>query len=109
MAKRIKELKEGDILAINGKSKRGHFIVVFRVMQNDVLVFDTLNADIFKIDKTNALNAMQHIVGHPKHDDIKMLDLIENLPEDVYEVVKANAEERVQRVGMDRIENLEVL
>lgn len=84
-------LKVRDIYAINGRNLRGHFLVLLEFLEdNEILFVDTLTGKPLVCDRKNVELALKHIVGHPKHDNLTTLDYIENLPENIFESIKAN-------------------
>lgn len=77
-------IKKGDIYGVNGKVLHHHFLVYL----GNELFYDTIDGKVYLIplEQAEAATMMK------THCDWYVLELIENLPKDVFETVVANTQ-----------------
>jgi hypothetical protein len=60
-----------------------------------MLFFDIHTGELFLMTYKTIEKALQTNTYHPVHRDLKMFDYVESLPEDVFEVIKADSEIKI--------------
>ena len=88
-------INPGDVYAQLGKIKRFHMFVFVKEYKGRMLFFDIHTGELFLITYTTIEKALQTTIYHPVHRDLKMFDYVETLPDDVFEVVKADSEIKI--------------
>ena len=88
-------IKPGDVYAQLGKVKRFHMFVFVKEYKGRMLFFDIHTGELFLMTYKTIEKALQTNTYHPVHRDLKMFDYVESLPEDVFEVVKADSEIKI--------------
>ena len=88
-------IKPGDVYAQLGKIKRFHMFVFVKEYKGRMLFFDIHTGELFLITYKTIEKALQTTIYHPVHRDLKMFDYVETLPDDVFEVVKADSEIKI--------------
>lgn len=86
------KINEGDVFCQLGKVKRFHMFVFVREYKGRMLFFDIHTGDLFLINYSTVEKAMDRDTNHPVHPELKMFDFVEHLPDDVFEVIKADTE-----------------
>lgn len=100
MDKKIK-FEIGNIYAVNANSLKGHFLVLLDYYGIDDLIFlDIANSEISLCSRREADMALKHKVFHDtttnekeynfRNETLTLLDLVEKLPDDIFECIKAN-------------------
>ena len=89
-------IKPGDVYAQLGKIKRFHMFVFVKEYKGRMLFFDIHTGELFLITYKTIEKALETITYHPVHRDLKMFDYVETLPDDVFEVVKADCELKIK-------------
>lgn len=89
-------IKPGDVYAQLGKIKRFHMFVFVKEYKGRMLFFDIHTGELFLITYKTIEKALQTNTYHPVHRDLKMFDYVETLPDDVFEVVKADSEIKIK-------------
>jgi hypothetical protein len=88
-------IKPGDVYAQLGKVKRFHMFVFVKEYKGRMLFFDIHTGELFLMTYKTIEKALQTNTYHPVHRDLKMFDYVESLPEDVFEVIKADSEIKI--------------
>lgn len=88
-------IKPGDVYAQLGKVKRFHMFVFVKEYKGRMLFFDIHTGELFLLTYKTIKKALQTNTYHPVHRDLKMFDYVETLPDDVFEVVKADSEIKI--------------
>lgn len=88
-------IKPGDVYAQLGKIKRFHMFVFVKEYKGRMLFFDIHTGELFLLTYKTIEKALQTDTYHPVHRDLKMFDYVETLPDDVFEVVKADSEIKI--------------
>ncbi|MBQ2982697.1 MAG: hypothetical protein IJD58_11320 [Lachnospiraceae bacterium] len=88
-------IKPGDVYAQLGKVKRFHMFVFVKEYKGRMLFFDIHTGELFLLTYKTIEKALQTNTYHPVHRDLKMFDYVETLPDDVFEVVKADSEIKI--------------
>lgn len=88
-------IKPGDVYAQLGKVKRFHMFVFVKEYKGRMLFFDIHTGELFLLTYKTIEKALQTNTYHPVHRDLKMFDFVESLPDDVFEVVKADSEIKI--------------
>lgn len=88
MSKDSSNLVPGDTFGINGFKKRGHVVTFVQDYKGFALFFDTLTGEVFTLPYKEIDIASKKYAEHPFRNDILIFDFIENLPEEVFEVVR---------------------
>lgn len=88
-------IKPGDVYAQLGKIKRFHMFVFVKEYKGRMLFFDIHTGELFLLTYKTIEKALQTNTYHPVHRDLKMFDYVETLPDDVFEVVKADSEIKI--------------
>jgi hypothetical protein len=88
-------INPGDVYAQLGKIKRFHMFVFVKEYKGRMLFFDIHTGELFLITYKTFEKALQTNTYHPVHRDLKMFDYVETLPDDVFEVVKADSEIKI--------------
>ena len=88
-------IKPGDVYAQLGKIKRFHMFVFVKEYKGRMLFFDIHTGELFLLTYKTIEKALQTTIYHPVHRDLKMFDYVETLPDDVFEVVKADSEIKI--------------
>lgn len=89
-------INPGDVYAQLGKIKRFHMFVFVKEYKGRMLFFDIHTGELFLITYKTIEKALQTNTYHPVHRDLKMFDYVETLPDDVFEVVKADSEIKIK-------------
>lgn len=89
-------IKPGDVYAQLGKIKRFHMFVFVKEYKGRMLFFDIHTGELFLITYKTIEKALETNTYHPVHRDLKMFDYVETLPDDVFEVVKADSEIKIK-------------
>lgn len=89
-------IKPGDVYAQLGKVKRFHMFVFVKEYKGRMLFFDIHTGELFLLTYKTIEKALQTNTYHPVHRDLKMFDYVETLPDDVFEVVKADSEIKIK-------------
>lgn len=89
-------IKPGDVYAQLGKIKRFHMFVFVKEYKGRMLFFDIHTGELFLLTYKTIEKALQTDTYHPVHRDLKMFDYVETLPDDVFEVVKADSEIKIK-------------
>lgn len=85
-------IKPGDAYCILGPIKRFHIFIFVKEYKRRMLFFDAHTGEIFLINYKTIERALNTDTHHPVHPELRMLDFIEHLPDDVFEVIKADSE-----------------
>ena len=88
-------IKPGDVYAQLGKVKRFHMFVFVKEYKGRMLFFDIHTGELFLMTYKTIEKALKTNTYHPVHRDLKMFDYVESLPEDVFEVIKADSEIKI--------------
>lgn len=88
-------INPGDVYAQLGKIKRFHMFVFVKEYKGRMLFFDIHTGELFLITYKTIEKALQTNTYHPVHRDLKMFDFVESLPDDVFEVIKADSEIKI--------------
>lgn len=88
-------IKPGDVYAQLGKIKRFHMFVFVKEYKGRMLFFDIHTGELFLLTYKTIEKALQTDTYHPVHRDLKMFDYVETLPDDVFEVIKADSEIKI--------------
>lgn len=88
-------IRPGDVYAQLGKVKRFHMFVFVKEYKGRMLFFDIHTGELFLLTYKTIEKALQTNTYHPVHRDLKMFDYVETLPDDVFEVVKADSEIKI--------------
>lgn len=88
-------IKPGDVYAQLGKVKRFHMFVFVKEYKGRMLFFDIHTGELFLLTYKTIEKALQTNTYHPVHRDLKMFDYVETLPDDVFEVVEADSEIKI--------------
>lgn len=89
-------IKPGDVYAQLGKIKRFHMFVFVKEYKGRMLFFDIHTGELFLLTYKTIEKALETNTYHPVHRDLKMFDYVEALPDDVFEVVKADSEIKIK-------------
>lgn len=89
-------IKPGDVYAQLGKIKRFHMFVFVKEYKGRMLFFDIHTGELFLLTYKTIEKALQTDTYHPVHRDLKMFDYVETLPDDVFEVIKADSEIKIK-------------
>lgn len=89
-------IKPGDVYAQLGKIKRFHMFVFVKEYKGRMLFFDIHTGELFLLTYKTIEKALETNTYHPVHRDLKMFDYVETLPDDVFEVVKADSEIKIK-------------
>lgn len=88
-------IKPGDVYAQLGKIKRFHMFVFVKEYKGRMLFFDIHTGELFLLTYKTIEKALETNTYHPVHRDLKMFDFVESLPDDVFEVIKADSEIKI--------------
>lgn len=88
-------IKPGDVYAQLGKIKRFHMFVFVKEYKGRMLFFDIHTGELFLLTYKTIEKALETNTYHPVHRDLKMFDYVETLPDDIFEVVKADSEIKI--------------
>ena len=88
-------IRPGDVYAQLGKVKRFHMFVFVKEYKGRMLFFDIHTGELFLLTYKTIEKALQTNTYHPVHRDLKMFDYVETLPDDVFEVVEADSEIKI--------------
>jgi hypothetical protein len=88
-------IKPGDVYAQLGKIKRFHMFVFVKEYKGRMLFFDIHTGELFLLTYKTIEKALETTTYHPVHRDLKMFDFVESLPDDVFEVIKADSEIKI--------------
>lgn len=89
-------IKPGDVYAQLGKIKRFHMFVFVKEYKGRMLFFDIHTGELFLLTYKTIEKALETNTYHPVHRDLKMFDYVETLPDDIFEVVKADSEIKIK-------------
>ena len=89
-------IKPGDVYAQLGKIKRFHMFVFVKEYKGRMLFFDIHTGELFLLTYKTIEKALETNTYHPVHRDLKMFDYVETLPDDVFEVVKADSKIKIK-------------
>lgn len=95
------KINEGDVFCQLGKIKRFHMFVFVREYKGRMLFFDIHTGEIFLFNYATIEKTLERSINHPVHPDLKMFDFVEHLPDDVFEVVKADTELKLKEKEPD--------
>lgn len=85
-------LNPGEVYCQLGKVKRFHMFAYVKEYKGRLLFFDIHTGELFLITLKTFETVRNKNTYHPVHSDLKMFDFVEQLPEDVFEVIKVDTE-----------------
>lgn len=86
------EIEEGNVYCQLGKVKRFHMFVYVKAYKGRLLFFDIHTGELHLINSIAVERALTTIAYHPVHNDLKMFDFVEKLPDDVFAVIVEQTE-----------------
>ena len=86
------KIKPGDTWCQLREVKRFHIFTFVKRYKGRTLLYDCHTGEIFLVTYKALERALNTSANHPVHADLRMFDFIENLPKDVFSVIKADAE-----------------
>ena len=88
-------ISPGDAYCQLGKVKRFHIFIYVKEYKGRLLFFDAHTGEIFLLTYKTVEKALKTDTYHPVHPELRMFDFVEHLPEDVFEVIKADADLKI--------------
>lgn len=87
------ELKKGDTWCQLREVKRFHFFTFVGDYKGRALLFDSHDRKIFLVSYREIECALNSSAHHPFHNELRMFDFIETLPDFVMECINAEVED----------------
>lgn len=88
-------LKPGNCYALLGRVMCHHLLIYVKEYKGYLLFFDFIVPGVHLISHSAFEKAIHTNGVHPIDNNIKMLNFIEKIPDDVFEVVEAEVEKRL--------------
>ena len=85
-------IEPGNVYCQLGKVKRFHMFIYVKEYKGRLLFFDAHIGELFLINAFTVEKALKTDTYHPVHPELRMFDFVERLPDDVFEVVEADTE-----------------
>lgn len=85
-------IEPGNVYCQLGKVKRFHMFIYVKEYKGRLLFFDAHTGELFLMNNSAVQKALNTDTYHPVHPELRMFDFVEKLPDDVFEVVKADSE-----------------
>lgn len=85
-------IESGNVYCQLGKVKRFHMFIFVKEYKGRLLFFDAHTGELFLMNSSTVEKALTTDTFHPVHPELRMFDFVEKLPDDVFEVVKADSE-----------------
>lgn len=85
-------IEPGNVYCQLGKVKRFHMFIYVKEYKGRLLFFDAHTGELFLINVSTVEKALNTDTHHPVHPELRMFDFVEKLPDDIFEVVKADSE-----------------
>lgn len=81
-------IKPGDVFQILSPKKRFGGVIYMFDYKGRMLFFDFITRDCYLMTYKTVERALNSKAHHPVHEDLKILNFLETIPNDVYEELK---------------------
>jgi len=81
-------INPGDVFQILSPKKRFSGVIYMFDYKGRMLFFDFITCDCYLITYKTVERALNSKAHHPVHEDLKILNFLETIPNDVYEELK---------------------
>ncbi len=88
-------INPGDAYCLLGKVKRFHIFIFVKEYKGRMLFFDAHTGELFLLTYKTVERALETDIHHFNHPELRMFDFIEHLPEDIFEVIKADSDIKI--------------